>query len=94
MTWRIFGSPSLAVMALASPSLAADKASAVLKDAQGNEVGSATLTTLPNGVLIGLDLTALPPASTPSISMRSAHASRPTSSRQAPISIPRKTSTA
>ncbi len=45
----------------ASPALAADKASAVLKDAQGNEVGSATLTALPNGVLIGLDLTALPP---------------------------------
>ena len=62
MTWRHLSlAASLAVMALASPSLAADKASAVLKDAQGNKVGSATLTALPNGVLIGLDLTALPP---------------------------------
>ena len=61
MTWRhLCLAASLAVMALASPSLAADKASAVLKDAQGNEVGSATLTALPNGVLIGLDLTAIP----------------------------------
>ena len=62
MTWRhLWLAAALAVMALASPSLAADKASAVLKDAHGNEVGSATLTALPNGVLIGLDLTALPP---------------------------------
>jgi len=61
MTWRhLCLAASLAVVALASPSLAADKASAVLKDAQGNEVGSATLTALPNGVLIGLDLTAIP----------------------------------
>ena len=61
MTWRhLCLAASIAVMALASPALAADKASAVLKDAQGNEVGSATLTALPNGVLIGLDLTAIP----------------------------------
>ena len=45
---------------LGSPALAADKASAVLTDAQGNEVGSATLTALPNGVLIGLHFTAVP----------------------------------
>ncbi|HEX2449015.1 MAG TPA: superoxide dismutase family protein [Methyloceanibacter sp.] len=45
---------------LASPVLAVDKASAVLKDAQGNEVGKATLTSTPSGVLINLDLTAIP----------------------------------
>lgn len=44
----------------ASPALAADKASAVLKDAEGNEVGKATLTATPSGVLISLDLTAIP----------------------------------
>jgi Cu-Zn family superoxide dismutase len=47
--------------ALATPAFAADKANAVLKDAQGAEVGRATLTTTPSGVLISLDLTALPP---------------------------------
>jgi len=52
---------ALAAMALASPAVAADTASAVLKDAQGAEVGRATLTTTPSGVLISLDLTALPP---------------------------------
>ena len=46
---------------LALPSLAADTASAVLKDAQGNEVGKATLTASPSGVLIRLDLTGVPP---------------------------------
>jgi superoxide dismutase, Cu-Zn family len=51
---------SLGAALLAVPALAADKASAVLKDAQGTEVGKATLTTTPSGVLIGLDLTALP----------------------------------
>jgi Cu-Zn family superoxide dismutase len=45
---------------LASPALAVDKASAVLKDAQGNEVGKATFTSTPSGVLINLDLTAIP----------------------------------
>jgi superoxide dismutase, Cu-Zn family len=43
-----------------APAFAADQASAVLKDAQGAEVGKATLTTTPSGVLISLDLTALP----------------------------------
>lgn len=52
---------SLAVPLLAAPAFAADKASAVLKDAQGTEIGKATLTTTPSGVLISLDLTALPP---------------------------------
>jgi Cu-Zn family superoxide dismutase len=46
---------------LALPSLAADTASAVLKDASGNEVGKATLVATPSGVLIRLDLTGVPP---------------------------------
>jgi len=47
-------------LALAAPAAAADKATAVLKDAKGNEVGKAELTTAPSGVLIRLDLTAVP----------------------------------
>ena len=39
----------------------ADKASAVLKDASGKEVGKAELTDTPSGVLIRLDLTGIPP---------------------------------
>jgi Cu-Zn family superoxide dismutase len=45
---------------VASPALAVDKAGAVLKDANGNEVGKVTLTSTPSGLLIGLDLTAIP----------------------------------
>jgi Cu-Zn family superoxide dismutase len=51
---------SVAAALLAAPACAADRASAVLKDAQGTEVGQATLTTTPSGVLISLDLTAIP----------------------------------
>jgi superoxide dismutase, Cu-Zn family len=51
---------SLAAAFLAAPAVAADKASAVLKDAQGAEVGQANFTTTPSGVLISLDLTAIP----------------------------------
>jgi Cu-Zn family superoxide dismutase len=46
---------------LASPALAVDKASAVLKDPQGNEVGKATLAATPSGTLLTLELTAAPP---------------------------------
>jgi superoxide dismutase, Cu-Zn family len=46
---------------LASSALAEDKASAVLKDASGKEVGTATLVTTPSGTLITLELTAAPP---------------------------------
>jgi Cu-Zn family superoxide dismutase len=46
---------------LAAPALAADKASVVLQDASGKEVGTATLVTTPSGTLITLDLTAAPP---------------------------------
>jgi len=48
-------------LSLAAPALAVDTASAVLKDASGKEVGAATLTDTPSGVLISLDLTAVPP---------------------------------
>ena len=47
-------------LVLASPALAVDKAGAVLKDANGTEVGKVTLTKTPSGVLLSLDLTALP----------------------------------
>jgi Cu-Zn family superoxide dismutase len=47
-------------LSLATPAAAADKATAVLKDAKGNEVGNAELTATPSGVLIKLDLTAIP----------------------------------
>ena len=44
----------------AAPAFAADKAFAVLKDASGKEVGQVTLTSTPSGVLMSLDLTAVP----------------------------------
>jgi Cu-Zn family superoxide dismutase len=47
-------------LALAAPAAAADKATAVLKDAKGNEVGKAYFTASSGGVLISLDLTAVP----------------------------------
>jgi Cu-Zn family superoxide dismutase len=78
---------------LASPLLAVDKASAVLKDAQGNEVGKATLTSTPSGTLINIDLTAIPPASTPSISMVG-NCEPPKLNPLARISIPTKPGTA
>ena len=46
---------------MASPALAADTAHAVLKDKDGKEVGTVDLTDTPNGVLMRLDLTAVPP---------------------------------
>ena len=50
----------IAALTLASPALAVDKASAVLKDAKGAEVGNVTLTSTPSGVLMSLDLAAIP----------------------------------
>jgi Cu-Zn family superoxide dismutase len=41
--------------------VAADKATAVLKDASGKEVGTAALVATPNGTLITLELTSAPP---------------------------------
>jgi superoxide dismutase, Cu-Zn family len=48
-------------LAVASPSIAADKAHATLKDRDGKDVGQVTLTAIPTGVLLELELTALPP---------------------------------
>jgi superoxide dismutase, Cu-Zn family len=50
-----------AAVGLAAPAAAVDTASAVLKDASGKQVGKATLTVNPTGVLVSLDLTAVPP---------------------------------
>ena len=50
----------IAALTLASPALAVDKARAVLKDAKGAEVGNVTLTATPSGVLMSLDLAAIP----------------------------------
>ena len=49
-----------AALSLASPAFAADKAFAALKDASGKEVGQVTLTATPSGVLLSLDLSAIP----------------------------------
>jgi superoxide dismutase, Cu-Zn family len=51
----------VAALALVAPALAADQASAVLKDPQGNEIGKATLVATPSGTLVTLELTAAPP---------------------------------
>lgn len=55
--------PAALAMALLAggPVLAADKASAVLKDPEGKDVGTASLITTPSGTLITLELTAAPP---------------------------------
>jgi len=78
--------------ALAVPAVAADKATAVLKDAKGNEVGKAELTAAPSGVLISLTLSAVP-AGELFTSTRSANAIRLTSSPPVPTSIPTRRST-
>ncbi len=48
-------------LALALPAHAAETASAVLKDKTGKEVGTVALTQTPSGVLMRLNLTAVPP---------------------------------
>jgi len=48
-------------LSIASPAHAADKASAVLKDKDGKEVGKVELTDTPSGVLIRLTLDGVPP---------------------------------
>lgn len=50
-----------AAMALAMPAFAADTATAILKDPEGKDVGTVTLTAVPTGVLLDADLTAFPP---------------------------------
>jgi Cu-Zn family superoxide dismutase len=49
------------VLAFGSSAYAADKASAVLKDKDGKEVGKVELTDTPSGVLIRLTLDGVPP---------------------------------
>ena len=51
---------ALTLAGLASPVLAADTATAVLKDKDGKTVGSVTLTDTPNGVLLNVSLTRVP----------------------------------
>ena len=51
---------TLAALALSAPASAADKAQATLKDPDGKEVGHATLFATTGGVLISLNLTAVP----------------------------------
>lgn len=48
-------------LALAAPASAEDQATAVLKDPDGKEVGKVTLIAIPMGVLLAVDLTAMPP---------------------------------
>jgi Cu-Zn family superoxide dismutase len=48
-------------LALATPSAAADQAHATLEDADSKEVGTVTLTAVPTGVLLDVNLTAVPP---------------------------------
>lgn len=48
-------------LCLAAPAVAADQATATLKDPGGKEAGTVTLTAVPTGVLLDADLTALPP---------------------------------
>jgi Cu-Zn family superoxide dismutase len=56
-------SPALLIASclMAASAYAADTASAVLKDKNGKEVGTVALTQTPSGVLMRLELTAVPP---------------------------------
>ena len=55
-----FAASLIAAVVFATPVFAADKASAVLKDPKGNEVGQVTLAEVPTGVLLSLDLAGFP----------------------------------
>jgi superoxide dismutase, Cu-Zn family len=48
-------------LAFSAPAVAGERATAVLKDADGKEVGTVTLIEVPTGVLLDADLTAVPP---------------------------------
>jgi Cu-Zn family superoxide dismutase len=61
MGCKWLAAPLTAALFFAAPAYAADKASAVLKDPSGKEVGTATLVATPSGTLITLELTAAPP---------------------------------
>src|SRR5262245_14753170 len=56
-----FAGMLLVGLAIASPALAVDKASAVPKDKNGKEVGKVELTDTPSGVLMRLTLDGIPP---------------------------------
>ncbi len=62
MTQLIFPSVALAafVATCAAPALAVETAKAVLKNPEGMEVGTVTLTAVPSGVLLDANFTALP----------------------------------
>lgn len=62
MTRQYAGVGALAMILLAAPALpaAAQSASAVLKNAEGKEIGSANLTQTPHGVMINLSVKGLP----------------------------------
>jgi len=51
----------IVILTFATPGFAADTASALLKDADGIQVGEITLTEVPSGVLLALDLFEVPP---------------------------------
>ena len=55
-----FAAAVIGALTLATPVFAADKASAVLQDPKGNEVGQVTLTEVPAGVLLSLELDGFP----------------------------------
>ena len=80
-------------LAIASPALAVDKASAVLKDKDGKEVGKVELTDTPSGVLMRLSLDGVPPGDHAFHVHASANASRLISSPPVPISILTRPST-
>ena len=56
-----FAGMLLVGLAIASPALAVDKASAVLNDKDGKKVGKVELTDTPSGVLMRLTLDGIPP---------------------------------
>jgi superoxide dismutase, Cu-Zn family len=59
---RVWLAASLtAILTLGGPAVAADRAHAVLKDKDGKTVGVVILTGVPTGVLLDVDLTAVPP---------------------------------
>jgi superoxide dismutase, Cu-Zn family len=51
-----FATLLIAILAFATPVVAADKVSAPLKDPDGKEVGAVTVTEVPTGVLLTVDL--------------------------------------
>ncbi len=57
--WRL--GAVVAGLALSAPAFAADQTTATLLDPEGKEVGKVSLTAVPTGVLLAVNLTALPP---------------------------------